>query len=92
MQIIVYYDMNFQFVKGDTNIVVIKDLFDELCKCREVPDIDLFINKRDFPLLKSNLTEPYDSIWGSNTKLVSHCYKKYIPILGNSKKIIMQIY
>jgi len=37
--------------EGDSNVTAIKNMFDELCANRDVPDIELFINRRDFPLL-----------------------------------------
>jgi len=70
----------------DTNISSIKNLLEELCKNRKIPDIEFFINRRDFPLLTKNYTEPYYHLWNSmEQKLVSHKYDKYIPILSMSK-------
>ena len=37
-------------------------MWTELCRHRAVPDIDLFINKRDFPLLRFDQQEAYDDI------------------------------
>ena len=37
--------------EGDSGIPMISDMFKELCKHRKLPDIELFINKRDFPSL-----------------------------------------
>ena len=46
-------------------------------------DIELFINRRDFPLLTRDETEPYNNIWdGTNIPLISHNYPNYIPILS----------
>ena len=75
--------------EGDTNVSVIKNLFEELCSSRQVNDVELFINRRDFPLLSRGGFEPYYNIWDSYDKpLISHNYEKYIPILsmsGNEK-------
>lgn len=61
------------------------DMFRTLCKEREVPDIEFFINKRDYPQMKVDDTEPYNHIWDSKHKpLVSHKYPKYAPILSGS--------
>ena len=69
--------------EGDTNVGAIRDMFINLCKERHVPDIEFFINKRDFPVLKKNGTEPYNHIWNStDKKLVSHLYDTYSPILS----------
>ncbi len=50
-------------------------MFDELCATREVPDIELFINRRDFPLLTKNGTEPYYNIFGKDHSLDSKSLK-----------------
>jgi hypothetical protein len=69
----------------DTGHCQLKHMFQELCNQYQdsIPDIDFFINKRDFPLLKKNKTEPYHHIWDNeNQPLVSHCYDQYAPILS----------
>ena len=71
--------------ESDTNIANICNFFEELCQSRKIPDIDFFVNKRDFPLLTRNLTEPYYDIWGEDTPLISHKYDSYLPILSMSK-------
>jgi hypothetical protein len=54
-------------------------MFAETCRCRAVPDCDLFINKRDYPHLKFNpdigtsggggmAVEPYGFIFGRDDK------------------------
>jgi hypothetical protein len=80
------FRFEYPMVERDTNVPTIKDMIIEMCKNRKIPDIDFFINRRDFPLLKNDETEPYDNIWGENTPLQSHKYDKYIPILSMSKK------
>ena len=70
--------------EGDTGTQHIKSMFEELCLSREIPNVELFINRRDFPILKKDSTEPYDHIYDSDTfPLVSHNYEKYIPILSS---------
>jgi hypothetical protein len=70
--------------ENDRGLSNMKDMLISLCETREIPDIELFINKRDFPLLKINDTEPYEHIFDSeNIKLVSHSYDKYCPILSS---------
>lgn len=69
--------------EGDSGVGGVKDMLIELCKNRELPDIEFFINKRDFPLLKKDLTEPYHSLFNNkNLPLLSHRYDKYYPILS----------
>ena len=74
--------------EGDTNVGVIKNMLEELCKSRKLLDIEFFVNRRDFPILTTNGTEPYNHIWESeNHPLVSHAYPKYLPILSMSSSI-----
>ena len=71
--------------EGDNNVSILKNMFEELCKNRVVPDVELFFNRRDFPLLTRNGTEAYYNLWNSYEKpLVSHKYDKYVPILSMS--------
>ena len=68
--------------EGDTNIPELRDMFKTLCKERCIPDIEIFINRRDFPVITKKGTEPYDNIYGDNVPLLSHNYDKYCPILS----------
>lgn len=72
----------FPINEGDTGICQYKYILEKLCETGDVPDIDFFINRRDFPLLKKNLTEPYEDIYGINKELLSHKYTKYCPIFS----------
>ena len=69
--------------ENDRCIPNLKDLLLTLCEQRIVPDIELFFNRRDFPLIKRDDTEPYEHIFNSEKfPLISHRYKKYCPILS----------
>ena len=71
--------------EGENNVSTIKTMFEELCASREVPDIEMFVNRRDFPIMTRDSTEPYNNLFNSsNVPLVSHNYEKYIPILSYS--------
>jgi len=75
----------FPISENDTNISIIKNMMEELCAHRRVPDTQFFINKRDFPVLSKYGFEPYGNIWGSDShKLVSHDYATYTPIFSMS--------
>ena len=75
----------YPIAENDTNTGCIKDMLDDLCQTRSMPDIEFFINKRDFPVMTRDGTEPYHNIWDSEDHpLVSHCYPKYSPILSMS--------
>jgi hypothetical protein len=84
---IVRYDINpytRRANEGDTNVSTVKNMLEVLCANRVVPDIEFFMNRRDFPLLTRDGTEPYDNIWG-DMPLVSYDLPKYIPILSMCK-------
>jgi hypothetical protein len=72
----------FPINEGDTNVTVMSNMFKELCKERKIPDIEFFINRRDFPIIEKNNTEPYFHLFGKETPLLSHLYNKYSPILS----------
>ena len=68
--------------EGDTNNSEMSDMLNVLCANRKVPDIEFFLNRRDFPILKKNGTEPYNHIFGDNQPLLSHKYDQYSPVLS----------
>ena len=71
--------------ESDCNIDNLKNMLEELVEKRDVPDCEFFVNKRDFPIITKDGTEPYNHIWDTDDKpLISHAYEKYIPILGMS--------
>lgn len=73
----------FPIGENDRGLANLKDMLLTLCKERIVPDIELFINKRDFPLITKNDYEPYEQIYDmDNFRLTSHKYNKYSPILS----------
>ena len=70
--------------EGDAGVTQEINMLKTLCETRKLPDIEFFINRRDFPLLKRDGTEPYHNIFGTENKpLISHNYEKYLPILSN---------
>jgi hypothetical protein len=77
----------FPLSEGDTGTSHIKNMLEELCKNRHVPNLEFFVNRRDFPLLKRDFTEPYDHMFDSDTvPLLSHKYEKYAPIFSSVAK------
>lgn len=69
----------------DTGMCQMKHMFEKLCTefPKEIPDIDFFVNRRDFPLMKTDGTEPYENMFNSeNEPLRSHNYHTYAPILS----------
>ena len=72
----------YPIAEGDTNTPNMSDMIKTLCEKRKVPDMEFFINRRDFPLIKRNSTEAYDHMFGEDHPLVSHEYDQYSPILS----------
>lgn len=68
--------------EGENNYAQLKSMFLELCAERHLPDMEFFVNRRDFPILTRNATEPYNNIYGDNIPLKSYKFDKYIPILS----------
>ena len=77
--------IRYDFSEGDSNVGNVKNMLEVMCQKRVIPDIEFFINRRDFPLLTRDATEPYNNIWdGIDIPLQSHNYPKYCPILSMS--------
>lgn len=68
--------------EGDSNVSNVKDMLETLCSERKVPDLEFFLNRRDFPQIMKNGTEAYDHIFGDNQPLLSHNYETYAPVLS----------
>lgn len=49
--------------ENDTGIPVLHDMFKTLCLERKIPDIEFFINKRDFPYIRIDGEEGYTSLF-----------------------------
>ena len=72
-------------VWGDHLTVQLRDMLIRTCNSRTVPDVEFFINKRDFPQLKKDLSEPYDFLYDPKkcpVDLKRHKYETYAPILS----------
>lgn len=72
----------FPLSENDTGYNMLKDMFECLVKERNVVDIDFYLNKRDFPILKGDGTEAYEAFFGNSKRLITHNYSKYAPILS----------
>ena len=72
--------------EGELNINVYKNMITELLTERKIPDVEFFINDRDFPILKKDLTEPYNHLFNSENVKIEEQYqfKKMCPIFSKS--------
>lgn len=72
--------------ENDNNVNILRDMFETLCVERKIQnDVEFFINKRDYPVLTRDATEPYNHLYGSRDRmLLSHYYEKYCPVLSMS--------
>jgi hypothetical protein len=48
---------------GDSYLTQLRHMLERTCAERDVADCEFFINKRDFPHLKKDLSEPYDFLF-----------------------------
>ena len=66
---------------SDAYLTQLKDMFLTLSARRQIPDCEFFVNKRDFPQLKKDRTEPYDFLFDSDgAPLAREAYTTYAPI------------
>ena len=72
--------------EGELNINVYKNMIEQLLIERKIPDVEFFINERDFPILKKDLTEPYNHLFNSENVKIEEQYqfKKMCPIFSKS--------
>jgi hypothetical protein len=72
--------------EGELNINVYKNMLEQLVTEKKIPDVEFFINDRDFPILKKDLTEPYNHIFNSEKIDVEKEYKfkKMCPLFSKS--------
>ena len=77
-----------QFPKyeGELNTNIFKNMLESLLKERSIPDVEFFINDRDFPILKKNGTEPYEHIFDSDKVKIQNelLFKNMAPIFSQS--------
>ena len=61
--------------EGELTDNMFKNLFEELLKNRKIPDVEIFINNRDFPILKRDQTEPYNNLFDGDKVKINKDYK-----------------
>lgn len=62
----------FPVQENESGVEVLLSMLDTLCKTRRVPDCEFFMNKRDFPVLKKDLSDPYDAMVGPGVEMKNH--------------------
>jgi hypothetical protein len=79
-----FFRNEFPMYEGDLSSNINKSMIEHMLKDRVIPDVEFFINNRDFPILKKDLTEPYNHIFGSdNVKIEKEFrFKKMAPIFS----------
>ncbi len=83
-----FFRNQFPTYEGEKNTNVFHNMLINLLEERKIPDIEFFINERDFPLLKKDLTEPYEDLFDSDKINIEEKYqfKKFAPLFSRSKK------
>jgi hypothetical protein len=82
-------------VWGDQFLSPLRDMLEEACRLRHIPDCEFFLNKRDYPQLKVNVdrgvpVEPYGFIFDKDDRdpnqdidlVDEHKFKTYAPIVS----------
>lgn len=80
---------------GDQFLAALRDMLGEACRTRDIPDCEFFLNKRDYPQLKINVSkgvpvEPYGFIFDKDDRdpdqdidlVEEHRFKSYAPIVS----------
>jgi hypothetical protein len=79
-----------EYWEGEKLINLYKHFFMSLLDARKVPDCEFFVNPRDFPIMKRDLTEPYNHLHNSTTKtdpeFTANINTNYTPILSYSSR------
>ena len=66
---------------GDHLLSPLKAMLEAAADERTIPDCEFFVNKRDHPHLKRNLSEPYDFVFDVRDKpLTRYRFESYAPI------------
>ena len=55
---------SFPVREGDSNVTCLKHMFTNLLDSREIPDVDFFLNRRDFPIHRKDGKHPYPDLAG----------------------------
>lgn len=67
--------------EGDTNVKCLHNFIQTLCKERKIQDVEFFLNRRDFPLLKKDGSHPYKPYKGFPLDHYD-APENYLPILS----------
>ena len=76
----------FPMYEGELNTNIYRNMIEELLKERIIPDIEFFINDRDFPILKKDMTEPYHHLFDNDNVKIEPEYMvdRMCPIFSQS--------
>lgn len=75
----------FPIQENDSGIDVLYSMLKSLCEKRKIADCEFFLNKRDFPMLKRDFTDPYEALVGEDRPLVWDD-KAMMPIISMCSK------
>lgn len=67
---------------SDNNLFECKNMIEFTLEKHKVKNVEFFINRKDFPLITKDGTEPQYHIWGKKHPLTSHNFEYYAPILS----------
>lgn len=81
-----FFRNQFPAYEGELVNSIFKNMLEELLKKRTIPDVEFFINNREFPILKKDYTEPYEHIFDSDKIKIEKefQFKEMAPIFSKS--------
>jgi hypothetical protein len=71
----------------DTYYAEFKDMLETTLKNHKLKDMKFFMNRKDFPIITKNGTEPYHHIFGNDVPLTSYKFNEYAPILSPTHRL-----
>lgn len=71
------------FREDGHNVATLFDMYSTLCNERDLPDVEFFHNRRDFPLITRDHTEPYNNIHGSKN-IKKKYQRQHAPVFSSS--------
>lgn len=78
--------VRYEYVEREytNNLTVLHDMYRTLCWERRVPDVEFFVNRKDYPLLTKDGTEPYNHLYGSKEVPMPDVRGSYAPIFSSA--------
>lgn len=77
-----FFRNSFPAWEGDKQTALYLHMLTTLVNQRSIGDVEFFLHLRDFPILRTDRTEPYVAIWGQGQPVEPQHRSHFTPILG----------